>query len=180
MTTRTSLLFLAVLVPLLVAIPAKARVSDDQAKQFIELFNEQPRAVRAGHELLPVNYVEYEGDSYGFAVSRRLARLAEAGETFRILRLNKKKQYLPEFDDPGVLRTIEPRRLLRLLVPYRTFLHSHGWEMPVDPKAIEYEELARLLTGKKSRKWSGCSSLWTRSCRRSPRNRSTATTSRSA
>ena len=94
MTTRTSLLFLAVLVPLLGALPAQARVSDNQAKQFIELFNEQPRAVRAGHELLPVNYVEYEGDSYGFAVSRRLARLAEAGETFRILRLNKKTQYL--------------------------------------------------------------------------------------
>jgi len=55
------------------------------------------------------------------------------------------KRYLPGFDDPGVLREIEPSRLLRLVSPHRAFFAGNGYELPPDPAALDHERLAVLL-----------------------------------
>ena len=55
------------------------------------------------------------------------------------------RKYLPGFDDPSVLREIEPARLLRLIAPHRQFFAEHGCELPVDPAALDCERLAILL-----------------------------------
>ena len=55
------------------------------------------------------------------------------------------RKYLPGFDDPSVLREIDSSRLLRLLAPHRAFFAAHGYELPVDPAAIDHERLAVIL-----------------------------------
>ena len=55
------------------------------------------------------------------------------------------RKYLPGFDDPSVLREIEPSRLLRLIAPHRPFFAGHGYELPVDPETLDCERLAVLL-----------------------------------
>jgi len=58
---------------------------------------------------------------------------------------NMPRKYLPGFDDPSVLREIEPSRLFRLIAPHRQFFADHGYELPTDPVDLDCERLAVLL-----------------------------------
>jgi len=79
---------------LFAALPAQAGVSKKIAKQAVEDFNQQHRAVRAEHMLLPVNYVEVRGQSYAYFVPRRMKRLVDDGTDFRIRKFKTKKRHV--------------------------------------------------------------------------------------
>jgi len=55
------------------------------------------------------------------------------------------RKYLPGFDDPSVLREIEPSRLLDLIAPHRAFFASHGYPLPEDGAALDHERLAVII-----------------------------------
>jgi Peptidase family M48 len=63
-------------------------------KETVKEFNTVERAVRPGHLLLPINYVEFEGQSYGYYLTRRFQRLARGGERFVIKDTKYKNKYV--------------------------------------------------------------------------------------
>jgi hypothetical protein len=73
---------------------AFAGLSKDLAKEAVQDFNEAFRAIRGDHLLLPVNYLELDGHSYGYGVSRRFARLAQHDEVFKIRKFKVKKRHI--------------------------------------------------------------------------------------
>ncbi len=96
---------LAVAACCLLAATAHAGPSEDLAKQTRDDFNTAPRMVRADHLLLPLNYLEVNGASYGYHLPRRFERLALAGETFRIRKLKRKgREYRVEVESGGGAR----------------------------------------------------------------------------
>jgi hypothetical protein len=73
---------------------ALAGPSKDRAKDTVDEFNKEMRAVRADHPLLPVNYLEHGHDVYGYGLPRRFVRLARQGDTFRIRKFKTKDTYV--------------------------------------------------------------------------------------
>jgi hypothetical protein len=63
-------------------------------KKAIEDFNTEMRKIRSDHLLLPVNYLEHQGEVYGYFVPRRLVRLAGEGELFHIKNFKTKKKHV--------------------------------------------------------------------------------------
>jgi hypothetical protein len=55
---------------------------------------------------------------------------------------------LQRISDPGILKHIEPARLLRFLTPFRSYLEERGFGWPTsDPPQIDYEALSGMLLG---------------------------------
>jgi len=90
----SAVLLCAVLSWAVVVSPCEAGVSKDIAKQAVKEFNENPRAVRPDHLMLPVNYVEVDGQPYAYYVPRRMKRLTDDGAVFTIRKLKTKKQHV--------------------------------------------------------------------------------------
>jgi hypothetical protein len=83
------------LLALFVGSPAVlAGPSKDTVKQTIAEFNKEPRSVRPSHPLLPINYTENEGRSYGYYLPRRFVRLAQQGERFTIKKTKYRKRHV--------------------------------------------------------------------------------------
>lgn len=94
--TRTriqSTCFLFLLVLILFSGQAEAGKSDERAAIEKE-FNLEMRAVRSENMLLPMTYLEVDGETYGYTLSRRFADMATSGAKFRIRDTEVKKNYL--------------------------------------------------------------------------------------
>ena len=80
----------------LVIIPvvSSAGGNQDVANSTIKEFNKEFRAVREDHLLLPVNYLEFDGNQYAYSLSRRFVRLVKDGDSFKVKKIKQKKSHL--------------------------------------------------------------------------------------
>ncbi len=87
---RPAILFLFLLL-ILPGSRVRAGVDLDPLDDVRDTFNEQYRQVRADHLLLPLNYIEVEGTSFGYQIPVRLKEMARAGAGFRIRKIKARE-----------------------------------------------------------------------------------------
>lgn len=89
-----TLSFACVLALVLFPSIAESRVNKDRMREIEREFKLEERKVRPDHLLLPVNYLEYEGELFSYYLPRRFVRLAHEGESFRLDKIKIKKRHV--------------------------------------------------------------------------------------
>lgn len=56
-----------------------------------------------------------------------------------------RSRYLTRISDPAVLGSLEPTRLLQLLLQHRPFFAAHGVELPSDPEGLDLGAVMKVL-----------------------------------